>query len=90
MIMFNREHPRVGYSYAVTTGTYAGEILICIGKYSEGTQFLSIPKMVNREIPIPNIKHALDKKIMEVVERIPEQVFKVCTIQYKKNCKGAK
>lgn len=83
--MFETVHPKERFSYAITTGTFVGEILIFVEKTSESYGFLSIPKMVNREIPQSKFEEGITNHIVDVVERIPRDVFKVCRMQYKKN-----
>jgi hypothetical protein len=90
--MFNirKQHPKPRYSYAVTAGVFAGEILIFIQKTTETYDFLSIPKMVNRQIPHVKFEEGLKHNIVDIVEKIPERVLKVCELQYKKNSQSLK
>lgn len=79
------KHPKARFSYAVTTGTYVGEILIFIEKTNDYYGFLSIPKMINRTIPCSKFNDGLKWKILDILQRIPKPVYKVCECQYKKN-----
>jgi len=84
--MFNsKKHPRERFSYAVTTGIFAGEILIFVEDADKAYSFLSIPKMENRSIPQENFDAGIQSHIVDVVGQIPRDVFKVCRMQYKKN-----
>jgi hypothetical protein len=90
MFKLIKEHPKSRYSYAITTGVFAGEILIFIHKSDETYDFLSIPKMENRQIPHIKFAEGLKSKIVDIVEKIPKGVLKVCEMQYKKNSQSLK
>lgn len=88
--MFNfwkhkREHPKIPYIYAVTTGAYVGELLVYMEDKTEEHVFLSIPKMIVRNVPKDKFKLGIENKIVDVVERLPKIPFKVCQAQYQKN-----
>tara|TARA_R110000772_G_scaffold259923_2_gene377702 strand:+ start:93 stop:386 length:294 start_codon:yes stop_codon:yes gene_type:complete len=74
-----------GSIYAVLHGVYVGEMLVYIETTINKNHFLSIPKMINREIPMDKWKLALDNNIVEFVESIPKQELQVCSAQYKHN-----
>ena len=74
-----------GDSYAVHTGTYAGEILIYVKKKEDDLCFLSVPKMENREIPKLVFENARNKSIIKFVERVPADIISVVVQQYKVN-----
>ncbi len=78
-------HPHEQGSYAVTTGVFAGEILIYIQKQNDSYEFLSIPKMINRQVPIDKFKVGLENKIVDTVGDIPNKVYKMCKLQFAKN-----
>lgn len=88
--MFNKSHPRVRYTYAVTTGVFVGEILVYIENSNDHYHFLSIPKMENRSIPHNKFKEGLEVHIVDIVEKIPKSIYKVCEAQYKKNANTTK
>lgn len=81
----NKEHPRKKGSYAITTGTYAGEILVYIAENDQQYDFFSIPKMINRSIPKDKFLEGLTGKIVDYVEQIPSSVHNICELQFKKN-----
>ena len=85
-----KSHPRDRHSYAVTTGTFAGEILVFIESRNDHYNFLSIPKMVNRAIPCDKFVEGLKGHILDVVEKIPTDIHRVCEAQYKKNAESTK
>lgn len=75
----------VGDVFAVSTGTYLGEFFVFIEQKNNIQYFLSLPKMINREIENKNIEHALSAGILEFQENLPNDVKKVCIEQYNKN-----
>ena len=79
---------KLGSAYAVTTGKYVGEVFIYISEDDENAYFLSIPKMLNREVPLSKLTYAIEKKVIEYVQRIPRNERVVCKAQYEANAKG--
>ena len=75
----------LGSAYAVTTGTFVGEIFIYIKQDAEHMHFLSIPKMLNREVPIEKFDYAIKTKVIEYIEKIPRNERSMCRIQYEAN-----
>lgn len=86
----NKKHPIKSYSYAVTTGTYVGEILVYIEETESDYRFISIPKNINRNIPKEKFDLGLDTKIVEFVEKIPSKIFKLLNKQFEFNDKSYK
>jgi hypothetical protein len=78
-------HPRKRYMYAVTGGKYLGELLVYCSSNESDHCFLSLPLMKNRFIPKEKLNFGITEKIVEVVEKIPRRVYKVCVAQYNKN-----
>jgi hypothetical protein len=72
-------------SYAVQTGLYVGELLVYISESDNNYNFLSVPKMINRNIPCSIFNSGLKSKIVEFVEIIPAKIHRVCQLQYLKN-----
>jgi len=85
MIFLKKKHPKKQYIYAVTAGYYLGELLVYMETASTSYKFLSLPTMVIRDIPIEKFELGLKDKIVDIVEKIPSRVFKVCKLQYEKN-----
>lgn len=85
--LFSRSDSRelLGSAYAVTTGTYVGEVFIYIKNDEGNVHFLSIPKMLNREVPVDKFKYAIDNNVIEYIERIPRNERDVCNSQYEAN-----
>lgn len=74
-----------GDVYAVQTGDYVGEMLIFVDDDPEFYMFLSTPKMVNREIPKDKFDIGKQNEIIEYVETLPKDVFKVVKKQFEAN-----
>lgn len=85
-----KKHPIKGYSYAVTTGTYVGEMLVYVEENIDTFHFISIPKNVNREVPKDKFFLGLESKIVEAVEEIPKAVSELLEKQYNFNKNEAK
>ena len=77
----------LGAAYAVTAGTFVGEIFIYISTDETNVYFLSIPKMLNREVPLDKFKYALDNNVIEFIQMIPRNERLVCKSQYESNAK---
>ena len=71
--------------YAVTTGTYVGEMLIFIQEVGDSYYFLSVPKNLNRKIPKEKFDFGIANNILEFVEIAPKEVNKVAHKQFLKN-----
>lgn len=80
--MFSIQHPCERWCYAVTTGTYCGEMLFFMEKTTDSYMFLSLPKNVNRTIPIDKYNVGVDSNIVETVEKIPSKVFNLLKKQF--------
>ena len=86
MIFFKKKnHPRTRYIYAVTAGYYLGELLVYVETKDSIHKFLSLPTMINRDIPVEKFESGVQNKIVDIVEKIPKHVFNVCKLQYQKN-----
>jgi len=84
-MIFNLKHPKKKYLYAITGGKFLGELFVFIEKNKENYSFLSLPDMKVRDVPQEKFDFGLDNKIIEIVQKIPSYVYKVCIKQYNKN-----
>ena len=80
--------PKPPEVYAVGTGTYVGEMLVYCKKDLDNYYFLSIPKNINRTIPIEKFGFAIEHKIAEFANKLPKPVYKICYKQYEYNEKN--
>lgn len=85
--IFSSKQPgiRTRNAYAVQTGDYVGEIFVFIESTSTHHSFISIPKNINRYIPKEKFDFARNNNIIELVERIPRDVYRVLVKQFKYN-----
>ena len=81
----NLPHPQPCNLYAITTGTYVGEMIVLIKEDQENFYFLSIPKNFNRVIPKEKVEFGFKNGIIEFVKKIPKKVNELITAQFKKN-----
>lgn len=77
-------------AYAVTRGTYLGEMLIWVEDVAETYGFISVPKNINRIIPKDKFKFGIENEILDVVDTIPEGVYSILRAQYMYNKKHKK
>lgn len=78
-------HPRRRFVYAVTDGDYMGEFLVYMEKSDDKYVFLSLPDLHVRHISDDDIQSAINSDVLEVVEKLPSEVYSVCCIQYRDN-----
>lgn len=86
-MIFKKRHPIEGYVYAITKGTYLGELFVFVEKNKNDLWFLSLPEMKIRTVPSDKFKFGIDNKIIDIVERLPKKVYNVCKLQFAKNNK---
>ena len=86
LLKSNGKHKKSqGQVYAVGTGIFVGEMFVYVKKDNESYHFLSVPKNINRSVPVDKFEWAITHKIMEYVNRLPSDVYKICIAQYKYN-----
>lgn len=78
-------YPKVKEVYACGTGTYVGEMLVFCKKDLHNYYFISVPKNVNRVIPIDKFNFGISNKIIELAHVLPSSVFKTCFKQHEYN-----
>jgi len=90
MILFKKKHPRIKTIYAITKGAYLGEMFVLIedDKSTKEYGFLSLPDMHVRRVPYDKFELGISSKIIDVVKKIPFEVYKTCVKQYFKNKSG--
>jgi len=81
----NPLEPAQGFAYAVQTGDYVGEMFVYVDSNILTHNFLSVPAMKNRNIPKNQFILGMNNHIIEFVEKVPKQVFRVIEAQYKEN-----
>lgn len=81
---FNKTTPAPRGMYAVNTGLYVGEFFVYIKQTDNLYHFLSLPKMIKREIPIDKFEIGKKNKILSFVESLPKNIHEYCALQYNK------
>ena len=71
--------------YAVTGGKYLGEFFVFVEKSKNMYIFISLPKLEHREVPHDKFVIGIKDKILDKVEKLPDDVFETCLAQYRKN-----
>ena len=74
---FEKEKIKKGSSYAVLRGDYYGEIFIFFKKMNNILYFVSLPKMEIREVDTNKFEIGLKEKIIEFIDIIPYNTYKV-------------
>lgn len=88
--LFSKKHPKKGHAYAVTTGCFVGEMLVFVEKQKDEYSFISIPKNINRIVPVDKFELGLNEGIVDPVEQIDGKVCKLLFKQYEFNRKQNK
>ena len=67
--LFKKETPNKleGRIYAVTTGDYAGQILLLVKQVGDSFWFLSIPSNNNQEVPKDKFEFGMNNDIIEYI-----------------------
>lgn len=84
---FKKQHPQKGFAYAVTTGHFVGEMLVFVRKHKTDYSFISIPKNLNRDVPVEKFELGLSEGIVDPVNKIDNRVCKLLFKQYEYNLK---
>ena len=75
---------RKGDFFAVIKGKYGGEFWVLVRVNEQDYDFLSLPNMVKRNAPLEKLDAGINNKIIDFIQNLPNKVFKVCEMQYKK------
>lgn len=89
-VLINVMVPEKYKAYAVTRGTYLGEMLFWVEDIAETHGFISIPKNINRIIPKDKFKFGIENEILDVADSIPENIYSILHAQYQYNKKTQK
>lgn len=71
-----------GDVYAVQTGDFVGQLFNFIKKDGDDYVFLSIPSMEIQRVPEEKFDFAKEHEIIDYVESLPRNIFKVVKAQY--------
>ena len=78
-------HPKKRFIYAITGGYYLGELFVYIETKNSEHSFLSLPDMKIRNVPLEKFEFGLKEKIIDIVQKLPKNVYDTCIKQYNKN-----
>ena len=82
-VIFNKKIiPAKKNIFACLHGDYVGEMFIYIDKKADNYLFLSMPKNINRIIPIKHFDSGTNLGIIEFVEVTIDEVYEVAKAQY--------
>lgn len=76
---------KIRETYAVQTGDYVGQMFIVCEVTEKGIGCLSVPDMKNVLVPTDKWTLGRNSDIIEYVEDLSRDTFKVCVAQYNKN-----
>lgn len=74
-----------GQLYACHHGDYAGQMFCFISESADGFNFLRMPEMANINLSRDVFYNGVNKEILQFVENIGKDVYKVVKAQYNKN-----
>jgi phosphomevalonate kinase len=81
----SKTHPKKRYVYAITGGVYLGELFVFMKQTDSEYSFLSLPDMKIRSVPFEKFDFGLKEKIIDIVQKLPKNVYDTCLKQYNKN-----
>lgn len=85
--LFKKKAPNKleGRMYAVTTGDYAGQILLFVKQVDNSYWFLSIPSNNNQEVPKDKFEFGMNYDILDYIGDLPKDIFKTVKAQFEYN-----
>lgn len=85
--LFKKKAPNKleGRMYAVTTGDYAGQILLFVKQVGNSYWFLSIPSNNNQEVPKDKFEFGMNNDILDYIGDLPKDIFKTVKSQFEYN-----
>tara|TARA_A100000172_G_scaffold80727_2_gene71121 strand:+ start:267 stop:527 length:261 start_codon:yes stop_codon:yes gene_type:complete len=83
--MSNTTYKKAGKLFAVHHGDYAGQMFALVTIEEHNYNFLSMPEMKNISVSVKDFDRGIKKEIIQFVEALPKDIFKVIKAQYEKN-----
>jgi hypothetical protein len=71
-----------GNIYAINQGTYKGNFLVYINSIEDDYNFLVLPEIDTQTIKKTEFEAGLKKSIVDLIERLPHNIFEICRAQY--------
>jgi hypothetical protein len=89
MFFFRNNAPKPRSIYAINSGKYIGEFFVYMGLTEDKLEynFLSLPKLIKRSVPVKSFKVGLKQKVLVLIESLPEDIFKECRQQFEQTLK---
>ena len=81
-IIRNTKNPKPRYLYAIKNGDYAGHFCAFIRSTKEKHIFLTVPNNQKIEVPIKDFTDGMKTGLVDFVEVLPSNVYKVIKAQY--------
>ena len=81
-IIRNTKKPKPRYLYAIKNGDYAGHFCAFITSTKGKHIFLTVPNNQKIEVPIKDFKDGMKTGLVDFVEVLPRNVYKVIRAQY--------
>jgi hypothetical protein len=72
-----KTHIPKGSCYAVLRGDYFGEIFVFFHQEKDFLYFVSLPKMLVREVKINKFEIGLNDKILDPIKTLPKKIYDV-------------
>ena len=79
--LFNRD-PMNRKIFAVREGTHKGSFFVYISTTEDEYNFLVLPDNTVENIKIEQFKQGVSKKIVDYIEKLPNNVYEICRAQY--------
>lgn len=77
-----RRDPNKRAIFAVQHGSYKGDFFVLMNQTSEHVDFLSLPDNKPVRMTTKQFEDGVSNKIVELVERLPYNVYQICQAQY--------
>lgn len=82
MINLFKKKIRKGDVYAVQAGDFVGQMFNFVEQKGDDYCFLTTPEIKIQKVPIEKFDFAKEHEIIEYVETLPRNIFKVIKAQY--------
>jgi L-cysteine desulfidase len=81
----SKSKKKPGSIYAINHGKHERAFFVLIEENKDHYSFLSLPELTVENVPIDEVNTGLKKEILDFIEILPRDVFKICLNQYRKN-----
>lgn len=78
----NTKKPKKRFLYAVKNGDHAGKFIAYIDTLQDCYCFLAVPGNEKLKIPIQDFENGIESGIVDFVEKLPRDVYKVLEAQH--------